>query len=152
MRGRGSALRGREVFFESEKSQCIKCHRLGEKGGRIGPDLTGIGSRFSKIHLVESLLQPSRTIAPSYATLTVALSSGRVLSGVKVAETTKTLTLGDKDGKTHVIPRSQIELIRRQSKSTMPEGLEKRLTDREFLNLIAFLLSQKKHRPPRKKP
>jgi putative membrane-bound dehydrogenase-like protein len=144
LNGRGSALRGREVFVNAEKSQCIKCHRMDDKGGRIGPDLTGIGSRFSKIHLVESLLEPSRTIAPSYATYTVALASGRVLSGVKVAETATTLTLGDKDGKTHDVPRRDIELMRRQSTSTMPDGLEKRLSDREFLDLIAFLLSQTK--------
>lgn len=142
-------LHGREVFFKTEKSQCIKCHRLGDEGDRIGPDLTGIGSRFSKIHLVESLLEPSRTIAPSYATFTVALNSGRVFTGVKIVETTKTLMLGNKDGQRHVIPRSEIELIRRQSTSTMPEGLEKRLTDREFLDLIAFLLSQKKRRSKR---
>jgi len=148
LNGRGSVPRGREVFLQAEKSQCVKCHRIGEKGARIGPDLTGIGSRFSKIHLVESLLEPSRTIAPSYATYTVALASGRVLSGVKVAETATMLTLGDKDGKTHVIPRRDIELMRPQSVSTMPDGLEKRLSDREFLDLLAFLLSQKK--PPQR--
>ena len=148
LNGRGSVPRGREVFLQAEKSQCVKCHRIGEKGARIGPDLTGIGSRFSKIHLVESLLEPSRTIAPSYATYTVALASGRVLSGVKVAETATTLTLGDKDGKTHDVPRRDIELLRQQSVSTMPDGLEKRLSDREFLDLIAFLLSQKQ--PPQR--
>ena len=142
----GSPLRGRELFFNTEKSQCAKCHRIGDKGGRIGPDLTGIGSRFSKIHLVESLLEPSRTIAPSYATFAVALKSGRIVTGVKTAESVDSISLGDKDGKLHAISRRDIDLIKKQTKSTMPEGLEKRLTDRQFLDLIAFLLSQKKRR------
>src|SRR5262249_1286845 len=60
----GNAERGRKVFFDVEKSQCLKCHRLGDKGERIGPELTGVGSRFGRIHLVESILEPSRTIAP----------------------------------------------------------------------------------------
>jgi hypothetical protein len=60
----GDAARGRELFLNSEKSLCMKCHRLNAEGGTIGPDLTGIGRRFSRIHLIESVLAPSRTIAP----------------------------------------------------------------------------------------
>ncbi|MFQ5731758.1 MAG: HEAT repeat domain-containing protein, partial [Planctomycetaceae bacterium] len=144
LRGRGSALRGREVFRDAKKANCLNCHRLGAAGGNIGPDLTGVGRRFSKIHIVEAILEPSRTIAPSYATVSVALSSGRVLSGVRIAETTTQLTLGDNQGKIHTIAKSEIERTRVQSKSTMPEGIEKQLTDRQFLDLIAFLQSQKK--------
>jgi len=74
----------------------------------------------------------------------VALEDGRVVTGVKVAETETILTLGDKEGKTHEIEKSEIEESRKQSQSTMPEGLEKQLTEQEFVNLISFLLSQKK--------
>ncbi|MFP6649960.1 MAG: hypothetical protein VB817_10885, partial [Pirellulaceae bacterium] len=136
---------GREVFLDSEKSQCVKCHRLAEQqAGQIGPDLTGIGSRFSRIHLIESILEPSRTVAPSYATLMVALADGKVLSGVKIAETTSTLTIGDNQGKTHTIVRTEIDELKVQVQSTMPDGLEKRLTDREFVDLLIFLISEKK--------
>jgi HEAT repeat protein len=45
----GNPARGREVFLNAEKSLCLKCHRIGEQGERIGPELTGLGSRFSKI-------------------------------------------------------------------------------------------------------
>jgi len=145
LEGQGSATRGREVFLDSEKSQCVKCHRLAEQQtGRIGPDLTGIGSRFSRIHLIESILEPGRTVAPSYATLMVALADGQVLSGVKIAETNSTLTIGDNQGKTHTIVRTEIDELKVQVQSTMPEGLEKRLTDREFVDLLIFLISQKK--------
>jgi putative heme-binding domain-containing protein len=147
LEGRGSAERGRELFLNSEKSQCIKCHRLGELGGRIGPDLAGIGSRFSRIHLVESILEPSRTVAPSYETRVVVLASGRVMTGVKVTETATLLTLGDNQGKTHDISKSEIDETSVQSLSTMPDSLEKRLTEREFIDLIDFLLSQKKVPP-----
>ena len=52
----GNAERGRELFLNAEKTLCVKCHRLGEQGGNIGPILTGVGSRFSRIHLIESIL------------------------------------------------------------------------------------------------
>ena len=80
----GNAERGRNLFFDVAKTQCLKCHRLGEQGERIGPDLTGVGSRFARVYLIESILEPSRTIAPSYETLHVHLKDGRALSGVKI--------------------------------------------------------------------
>ena len=148
LEGRGSVERGRKLFANVKKSLCIKCHRIGEQGGRIGPDLTGVGSRFSRIHLIESILEPSRTVAPSYGTTIVLLNRGKVLTGVKTAETSEAITLGDKDGKLQVIPRSEIEELRVDRRSTMPDGLEKQMTDRELKDLIAFLVSQKK--PPNK--
>lgn len=140
---RGNANRGREVFANAEKSSCIRCHRLGDQGGRIGPDLTGIGRRFSRIHLIESMLEPSRTVAPSYATITVILNSGRVVSGIQVSKTDEVLILGDNQAKLHEIPTSEIDRIVSQKQSTMPEGLEKKLSDREFIDLLMFLESQK---------
>jgi len=141
--GSGNVERGRELFLNAEKSLCLKCHRLGEQGGRIGPDLTGVGSRFSRIHLIESILDPSRTVAPSYETLSVALASGRVLTGVKTSQTDAVLLLGDNQGQTHEIALSEIDELQTQPRSTMPDGLEQRLTSTEFLDLIEFLLAQK---------
>ena len=138
---RGNANRGREVFLNAEKSSCVRCHRLDSKGARIGPDLSGIGRRFSRIHLIESILEPSRTVAPSYATISVALQSGKVLSGIKVSEMNGTLVLGDNQGKLHQLATADIEERTVQKQSTMPDGLEKKLTNREFIDLLAFLES-----------
>jgi putative membrane-bound dehydrogenase-like protein len=144
----GDAVRGRAVFFNREKSQCLKCHRLGAQGERIGPDLTGAGGRFSRVYLIESILEPSRTIAPSYQTVLVVLKNGRQLMGVKVAEGDKTLILADREGKTHELAKADVEEQRPQSQSTMPDGLEKRLTEQEFIDLIAFLAAEKGKRLP----
>jgi len=142
----GDPARGRALFFNVEKSQCLKCHRLGDRGERIGPDLTGVGARFSRVYLIESILEPSRTIAPSYQTVLVVLADGRQLMGVKVAETAKMLTLADKEGKKHELAKADIGDQQAQSQSTMPDGLEKRLTEREFIDLIAFLAGEKRKR------
>jgi putative heme-binding domain-containing protein len=139
----GNAERGRQLFFNVEKSLCLKCHRLGTQGEGIGPELTGVGNRFSRIYLVESILEPSRTIAPSFGTLLLTLKNGKTLTGVKVAETEKTLTLADNQGQKHTLSRGDIEEQQASPLSTMPEGLEKRFTEAEFLDLIAFLVSQK---------
>jgi putative heme-binding domain-containing protein len=51
--------------------------------------------------------------------------------------------LGDQEGRRHAIPKAEIEAITRQPVSTMPEGLEQRLTAEEFVDLIAYLAAQK---------
>ena len=142
----GDPSRGREVFQDIKKSTCLQCHRMDTEGGTIGPDLAGIGSRFSRIHLIESILEPSRTVAPSYATIAVILNGGRVLAGVRLSQDADTIVLGDNQGKTHQIPMTDIDEIVPQTMSTMPGGLEKNLNDREFVDLLAYLESQKAER------
>jgi putative membrane-bound dehydrogenase-like protein len=137
----GNPDRGRKLFFDVEKSLCMKCHRLGELGEGIGPDLTGIGSRFPRVYIVESILQPSRSIAPSFGTLLVSMTNGKVLTGVKVAETETTLTLADNQGQKLTLMKAAIDTQQQSAISTMPEGLEKRFTEEEFVDLIAFLTS-----------
>src|SRR5262249_53463204 len=132
----GNAERGRKEVFDTARSQRLKCHRLGDQGGRIGPELTGVSSRYSTIHLIQSILEPSGTIAPSSETVVVALKDGRVFSGVRVAETADTLTLADSKGEKQVLEKSRIEERRTQPVSTMPDGLEKPLTTDEFVDLI----------------
>lgn len=142
----GNPERGRRLFFDVEKSQCLKCHQLGEQGERIGPELTSVGGRFSRIYIVESILEPSRTIAPSFASVTLVLTNGKTLTGVKVAETETTLTLADNQGQKHVATKTDVEEQQPSLASTMPEGFEKRFSPDEFVDLIAFLISQKADR------
>jgi putative membrane-bound dehydrogenase-like protein len=139
----GNAARGRLLFLDVEKTQCLKCHRLGEQGERYGPELSQLGSRFARVYVVESILEPSRTIAASFETQVVGLKDGKVLIGVKVAETETQLTLADNQGKKIEIAKRDIDERRPSPQSTMPDGLEKKLTAEEFVDLIAFLVSQK---------
>ena len=120
MTGRGNANRGRQLFFDAAKSQCILCHRLGEEGGRIGPDLSGLGGRFSRIYIVESILTPSSNITPGFQTLSMNLRDGRAMFGVKVSETETAVTLGDVQGQSHVIQKSNIMEVVEPPVSLMP--------------------------------
>jgi putative membrane-bound dehydrogenase-like protein len=138
----GNPVRGREIF-NGEKSNCIKCHRLGDRGGAIGPDLTGAGKRFSKIYIIESILEPSRAIAPAFRNISVRLKDGQEFTGVRVAETGSLLTLGDAQGQSHILKKDQIGELQILELSIMPEGIESGLTDAEFADLVAFLAEQK---------
>ncbi len=139
----GSVEQGRDVFHDEEKAQCIRCHRLGAEGGSIGPDLTSVGSRFSRAYLIESILEPGRAIAPSFDTHVVALEGGEALAGVKVAETASTLTFAFAQGESRIVQKAHIVEQQIAPGSIMPEGLEKQLTERQLIDLVAFLLAQK---------
>jgi putative heme-binding domain-containing protein len=137
----GNAGRGRKVFFDAEKSLCLKCHRVGDQGERVGPELTGIGARFGRAYLIESILEPSRTVVPGFATLRVELKDGRVVTGVKAAETDSTLILVDQGVKKHELKKAEVIEQGALAVSAMPDGLENRLTEQEFVDLIAYLVS-----------
>jgi putative heme-binding domain-containing protein len=145
----GNAERGRAVFFNAEKSLCVKCHRVGDQGERVGPELTGIGARFGRAYLIESILEPSRSVVPGFAAIRVDLADGRALTGVKTAENDTTLTLVDPEAKKHELKKADILEQRPVATSAMPEGLEKRLTEPEFVDLIAYLVSLKDRGPSR---
>jgi putative heme-binding domain-containing protein len=139
----GNPARGREVFLNAEKSLCVKCHRVGDQGECIGPELTGLGSRFSKVHIIESILQPNRTIAPSYESYAIALKNGKVLTGVKVAETDASITLADNQATKHVFAKNDIDQQQRVPISAMPDGVERRLSEDDFVDLVSFLVNLK---------
>jgi putative membrane-bound dehydrogenase-like protein len=143
----GNAERGRKVFLDVQKSQCLKCHRLGNDGERIGPELTGVGSRFPRAYLIEAILEPSRATAPSFQTWTVLLKNGRTLAGVKIDERDGAVTFADQKGDKHTVKAADIEEQLPSPQSTMPDGLERQLSADEFVDLIAFLTSQKQAPP-----
>ena len=58
-----------------------------------------------------------------------------------MSETDAELTLGDAEGMLHALPKSGIEQRKELALSIMPEGLERTLTDCEFVDLIANLAS-----------
>ena len=142
----GDADRGRKLFLDAAKTQCIRCHRIGSEGERVGPELTGLGDRFSRIHIVESILEPSRTVTPGFQTLLVRLADGRTISGIKIAESERTLTLADQKGEKHTLEKSDIEAQQPQATSTMPDNLAQQFTNDQFVDLVTFLVSQKQGR------
>jgi putative heme-binding domain-containing protein len=95
------------------------------------------------VYIIESILEPSRAIAPSFETIAVVLKNGKTLTGVKIAETEASLTLVDSQAQKHALAWSDIESRQTHPVSTMPDGLEKRLTEDEFVDLISFLASLK---------
>jgi putative membrane-bound dehydrogenase-like protein len=139
----GDASRGRSIFNNVNGSACIKCHRVGQTGGEVGPDLSGVGSKYNRVQLIESLLYPSKQILDGYHQALVITKSDDEVSGIIRQETTDTLTLVDAEGKLHAIRKSEIKLKKESQLSLMPEGVHQGLSLQEFADLSSYLESLK---------
>jgi putative heme-binding domain-containing protein len=136
----GDVVRGRAVFL-GNAAACSSCHRVGDQGGRIGPDLTKIGASRSGRDLVESILIPSSTIAQGYESYVVQTTDGQIFAGVIGRQTQDLVVLLDSARNEQRIRRDRIEQMRRQPTSIMPEGLGRTLTRDQLRDLLAFLQS-----------
>ena len=142
-KGKGDGERGRRLFFHQTVG-CAKCHRIEDRGGSIGPDLSVITRLNSRDKLVQSIVEPSREIAPQFMTHTVETTDGETWSGLLESETKDgSLTLTTAEGKGVFLPGKQIHSRSTSKVSLMPEGLEQALSEREWLDLIEFLASRK---------
>jgi putative membrane-bound dehydrogenase-like protein len=138
----GDAVAGKEVF----KKQCAKCHTHSGEGSKVGPDLTGMAVH-PKLELLTNVIDPSRSVEGNFRVYTVAMTDGRVLTGLLASETKTTIEIFDAEGKKHAIQRDDIEELVASTKSLMPEGFEKQVSPDEIANLLEFLTQRGKFLP-----
>jgi putative membrane-bound dehydrogenase-like protein len=131
----GDAARGAQVF---EKAQCIKCHRYGNRGEGIGPDLTNVSKRFQKKEILESVIFPSLVISDQFAAKSVLTVDGQVFTGL-VGDTADGVVVLQTNGEKVNVAKDDIEQIVPSKKSAMPEGLFNNLNAQEIADLFAYL-------------
>jgi putative membrane-bound dehydrogenase-like protein len=139
----GDPARGRPLFHDLQGLACIKCHRVDGAGGEIGPDLSHIGSQYSRAELAESVVFPSRKIREGYQQVKVMTRSGRIVAGAVKGETAEELILQDAEGTKHALAKSEIDKRASSDLSLMPDGLHGGLTMKDFADLISYLESLK---------
>jgi putative heme-binding domain-containing protein len=135
----GDVQRGRELFVSEHHTKCAICHKVRGQGGEVGPDLSSIGGKFGRPHLIESLLEPSRQIVEGYRTSLIRTVDGRVLTGIVREQTDERLTLLDAANNKIGVPKQDIDERAESPLSLMPLGLTDSLTPDQFTDLIAYL-------------
>jgi putative membrane-bound dehydrogenase-like protein len=131
---RGDRGAGATVF----KKLCASCHRLGNDGIEVGPNLASLNDKSTEALLI-AILDPNRALETRYANFSIATVDGRVLNGMIANESATAVTLRRQEGKEDVVLRSQIEEMTASGQSLMPEGLEKDLKPQDLADLIAYL-------------
>ncbi|QDT09958.1 carbohydrate-binding family 9-like protein [Planctomycetes bacterium K23_9] len=144
---KGSAESGRHLFEQASDINCRACHRIGQVGQNVGPDLSGIGSQQRPDEILASLLNPSTKVAPNFRSRQILTVDGKALTGIVVNETDVELTLVDSTGKQFKVPADDIEAMQPVAKSAMPDQLLSGMTAQQAADLLSFLSAQKKIGP-----
>ncbi len=134
-------LRGQAMYTAT---LCQSCHTMQGDGGIIGPDLTQLGTRFSKRDILEATINPSDVISDQYHATIFALKDGGSVVG----------KLTDEDDENYYVSQNPFDpaTIRTVSKisvsstknsdvSIMLPGLINRLNEEELKDLMAYLIS-----------
>jgi putative heme-binding domain-containing protein len=138
----GNPQVGRILFFDPQsKVQCAKCHSIGSEGGRIGPALDRIASRRAPEFVMESILEPSREIAPEYEAIAVATKEGRVLVGLRINETNFSIQLTEENGRFHSLLKRDLDEFKVLGTSLMPGNIAELLTVKELHDLFGYLMT-----------
>ena len=135
-KGPGDAIRGREVFGR----HCITCHKVGETGHTVGPELKAALQGKDKDALLLAILDPSREIDPRFAQMVMETGDGRTIAGLLAAETPVSVTLRRAEGIEETVLRANLESLTATGKSLMPEGLEAQITPAQMGDLLEYLL------------
>ena len=124
-----------ELIF---RKQCATCHRIGKIGQNVAPDIADSRSK-QPAQLLTHILQPNRVIDSNYISYSVVTNQGQVLTGILATETSTSITLRQAEGKEVTLLRSQIEALRSNGVSLMPEGLEKNISHQQMADLLSFI-------------
>lgn len=133
---RGATENGRKIF----QSRCVTCHKLGNEGNLLGPDLATV-KNGGKEKLLTSILDPSREVNSNYLGYVVEKKDGESLSGLIVNENANSVTVRMAGGAETVVARANIASMQSQGRSLMPEGLEEGLSVQDMADLLEFILA-----------
>jgi putative heme-binding domain-containing protein len=139
---KGDSDRGEKLFW-SQAVNCGKCHRVGDRGTPVGPDLSMIGKLRSPEDLLASLVSPSRRIEPKYAAYLAQTEDGRVLTGLLVKRDERSVVLRDGQGQEITLEASNVQKLQPSRTSLMPDGQMAGLTAQEAADLLEYLATRK---------
>ena len=136
----GDPAAGERLFFHPRVASCYRCHEYEGRGASVGPALTTFGRGASRERILQSILEPSKEIAPHYVPWILTTVDGRTLTGLYVGEEVDgTQRFVDAQGKLFKLHPREIEAREAAKQSIMPADFGRTLTDAELRDLAAFL-------------
>ena len=132
----GDAGKGRAVF----EKNCMVCHAMDGKGGKVGPELTGVGARPKGDVLID-VLDPNRSVEGTFRQW-IARTDDDVVTGRLLSESQTSVELIDATGAVHAIQRTELKSLTASNQSVMPEGFEQ-LPPADLTDLMEFLSQSK---------
>lgn len=140
----GDPVKGKKLFFDSEgKANCGKCHTVNGQGGKVGPQLSFVGTSRTQAFLLESILKPKAVITSGYSSILILTKKGKFITGVKMNEDDSSIDLMNKEGNALHISKDDIKKFKTQKISMMPGNFKDILTQDDIRHLLAYLSTLK---------
>jgi putative heme-binding domain-containing protein len=148
----GNAQNGKAIFFG--RARCSECHLVAGAGGFIASDLSSYGRSRPVAEIRDAIVKPGQPSNAYRGTVAIASRAGQTFSGVLRNEDNFSLQLQSLDGAFHLLMKSDVANIRRDSDSLMPADYGSTLSVSELNDLVSFLMSMgqqdKSSRDPKK--
>jgi len=142
---KGNARAGKELFWsKTSPVACAKCHTVDGHGGKVGPNLTGIGAVYPPKFFVRAILNPSAEIATGFETTMVATTDHRLITGIVVSDSKDKLVIRDArsaEGKLTTIAKNKIRRRKSQPLSMMPGNYAELMNVKQLSDILAYLES-----------
>jgi cytochrome c oxidase cbb3-type subunit III len=146
----GNAAHGKELFYGD--ANCSLCHMVEGKGGRLGPELTGVGGSRTREAIIDSVRNPSRRLAwglteatkefpQEYESVTVVTADGKEIKGVTLNEDSFSVQIMDVGEKIHLLEKDKLRSFQKSRQSAMPKYDADVLSDKDLEDIVAFLVS-----------
>ena len=145
----GDAGRGETLFFGAGK--CSPCHMVNGRGGRLGPELSYVGSARPRAYLIESIRDPNRQLAENhsfggdtrlnYDSVTAVTRDGKTVVGVAMNEDTFTVQIMDASERIHSFEKRSLKSLRHENRSLMPAYGASALNEVDLQDLVTYLQS-----------
>lgn len=130
----GDARHGKEIF----QLRCAICHRAGDEGPEIGPDLVTV-ARAGRPAMLSNIVDPNREINSNYETWRVVLKDGNDYTGKQHYQSDNSFALQLADGSHISINRYNVSSLRPTGRSLMPEGLDEGMSVEDMADLLRFI-------------
>lgn len=134
---RGNATSGERLF----RAHCSSCHRVGQRGGRLGPDLSRIGIARTPASLTRQIRGAVEDFKSGYEPVTLTTGSGSRIHGVKKNEDLFSVQIMDSGERIQGYLKEDLKQVTDEKKSAMPAFGPERFSQEQLDDLLAYLSS-----------
>lgn len=131
----GNAARGKALVASSG---CMNCHRIGDTGSRMGPDLSDIGDRRTPERLQRSLVAPDEEVLPENRFVSVVLKDGTTMRGRLLNHDALSVQFIDSKEQLRSVQTKDMRGYTILTQGLMP-SFESKLSAQQLADVVAYL-------------
>jgi putative heme-binding domain-containing protein len=135
----GDAGRGKALV---ESSGCFDCHRIDDRGSRLGPNLSSIGSRRTPVRLRQALVAPDEEVVPDNRFVRVVTKDGATVTGKLLNQDATSVQMMNPKEELKTYLRANLREYTILDKGLMPP-VEGKLNTQQVADIVSYLSSLK---------